>query len=87
MRAECTAPDGTSQRSPARYVWLLSFIVSVISPLRIVRSFRRMRVIGIGRVRHILPHVGLTESFLLKSSREFLFVHRIILANAGQFES
>src|SRR6266436_8856256 len=45
---------------------------------------RGMRVIRIGRVRPILPHVGLTESFLQKSSRDFPFVHWMMLANTGQ---
>jgi len=49
-----------------------------------VRGFRRMRVIRIGRVRRVLPHIGLTESLVLKSSRKFPFVHDLILANIHQ---
>ena len=51
-----------------------------------VRGFRRMRVIGIGRVRRILPDVGVAEAFPFKSSLEFLFVHWIILANTRRSE-
>src|SRR5258708_18856051 len=43
-----------------------------------------MRVIGIRRVGRILPDVGMAEAFLFERSRQLLFVHRIILANAGQ---
>jgi hypothetical protein len=35
-------------------------------------------------VRRVLPHISVTESFLLKSSREFPFVHNIILSNIRQ---
>src|SRR5258706_10229348 len=45
-----------------------------------VRRFPHMRVGGIGRVRRILPHIGLTESFLLEASRQFHFIHNLILA-------
>ena len=43
-----------------------------------VRGFRRMRVIGIGRVRRILLHIGLTESLLFEALRQFHFVHNLI---------
>src|SRR5258708_32395382 len=48
-----------------------------------VRGFRGMRVIGIRRVGRILPDVGMAEAFLFERSRQLLFIHRIILANAG----
>src|SRR5882762_10584680 len=44
-----------------------------------VRGFRRMRVVGIRDVRRILPHIGLTESLLVEASRQFHFVHNLIL--------
>jgi hypothetical protein len=46
-----------------------------------VRGFCGVRVIGIRHVRRIFPDVRPTESFLLKSSCEF--VHWMILANTG----
>ena len=49
-----------------------------------VRGFRGMRVIRIGRVRRILPHISLPESLLLKSAREFPFVHDMILSDIRQ---
>jgi hypothetical protein len=49
-----------------------------------VRGFRGMRVIGIGRVRRVLPRIGLTESLSLKTSRKFPFVHNMILSNIRQ---
>jgi len=49
-----------------------------------VRGFRGVRVIRIRRVRRVLPHVGLTESLSLKSSRKFPFVHDMILSNIRQ---
>jgi hypothetical protein len=50
-----------------------------------VRSFRRMRVIRIGRVRRVLPHISLTESLSLKSSHKFPFAHDMILSNIRDF--
>jgi hypothetical protein len=47
-----------------------------------VRGFRDMRVIGVRCVRPILPHIRLAKSFLLKASREFHFVHNLILTPA-----
>jgi hypothetical protein len=44
-----------------------------------------MRVIGIRRVRRILPHIGLMESILLKISCELRFVHDLILSNPYNF--
>jgi hypothetical protein len=49
-----------------------------------VRGLRKMRVIRIGHVRRVLPHVGMTESLSLKTSRKFPFVHDMILPNIRQ---
>ena len=46
-----------------------------------VRGFRAMRVIGIRRVRPVLPHISMAEALPLEISHQLLLVHRIILPN------
>ena len=42
-----------------------------------VRGLRGMGVIGIGRVRPILPNIRLTKSFLLEATHKFRFIHNL----------
>ncbi len=42
-----------------------------------------MRVVRIRSVRRILPDIRVAESFLLKIARQFVFIHSMIVPNAG----
>ena len=78
--AECTAPAGTSQRSPAPYVRVSPPCVSVISPSQDdVRRLFGVRVVGIKSVRSVLPNVGVEKSFLVQLAFQGFLVRRHFL--------